>query len=197
VRFPLVLRVPAWARAATLRVAGGTIEPLKSGTFHTLERQWPQGAVEIDLRLPMQARTSRRYNGAIAIERGPLVYSLQLGEEWTRVNVDMPHRELPHADWEVRPTTPWNYALLVDETDLDASVTFVERQVGDKPFSPDGAGMRATVKGRQLRSWQLAHGWAAEVPPGVQDSHQPLEELTLIPYGCTNIRVTEFPRLRE
>ncbi|MBN1362848.1 MAG: glycoside hydrolase family 127 protein [Sedimentisphaerales bacterium] len=197
VGFPLVLRVPGWAQGATLRVAGGAAEPLKSGTFHTLERQWPQGSVEIDLHLPMQAKTSTRYNGAIAIERGPLVYSLKLGEEWTRVNADKPHRELPHADWEVRPTTPWDYALLVDETNPDAGVTFAEQPVGEKPFSPDGAGMEATVKGRQLRNWRLAHGWAAEVPPGLQESRQPLEELTLIPYGCTNIRVTEFPRLRE
>ena len=25
---------------------------------------------------------------------------------------------------------------------------------------------------------------------------QPVEEITLIPYGCINIRITEFPRVR-
>jgi len=26
---------------------------------------------------------------------------------------------------------------------------------------------------------------------------QPVETITLIPYGCTNIRITEFPKVRE
>jgi hypothetical protein len=145
----------------------------------------------------MKAKTSQRYNGAIALERGPLVYSLKIGESWTRVNADKPHRELPHGDFEVRPTTPWNYGLLLDEKNLDTSVTFEELPVGEKPFSPEGAGVAAKVKGRRLPRWNMAHGWAAEVPPDPQDSREPLEQLTLIPYGCTNIRVTEFPRLRR
>ena len=84
----------------------------KPGTFHRLDREW-KGTVEIELRFPMKAATTSRYNEAIAIERGPLVYSLKLGEQWTRVNADKPHRELPHGDFEVRPTTPWNYGLVV------------------------------------------------------------------------------------
>lgn len=195
VRFPLRLRVPAWTEDATARVAGGAPERLLSGSFHTLERTW-QGRVEIDVRLPMHVESSTRYNGAVALERGPLVYALKLGEEWTRVNADKPHRELPHADYEIRPTTPWNYALLVDDANPGGSVTFAERPVGERPFSPEGAGMSAKVKGRRLPNWRLAHGWAAEVPPDPQESREPLEDLTLIPYGCTNIRVTEFPRLR-
>jgi hypothetical protein len=43
----------------------------------------------------------------------------------------------------------------------------------------------------------MAHGWAGEIVPGVQESAEPEEILDLIPYGCTNIRVTEFPRLKE
>jgi hypothetical protein len=145
----------------------------------------------------MKAKTSRRYNGAIALERGPLVYSLKIGESWTRVNADKPHRELPHGDFEVRPTTAWNYGLVLDEKNLESNVSFEERPVGPKPFSPEGAGMAAKVRGRRLPGWKMAHGWAAEVPPDPQDSKEPLEPLTLIPYGCTNIRVTEFPRLRR
>ena len=194
VRFPLLLRIPAWAQDATIIIQGESQKRVKPGTFHRLEREW-KDTVSVTLQLPMKAKTSQRYNGAIALERGPLVYSLKIGESWTRVDTDKPHRELPHGDFEVRPTTPWNYGLLLDEKNLDKDVTFEELPVGEKPFSPEGAGVIAKAKGRRLPNWKIAHGWAAEVPPDPQDSREPLEQLTLIPYGCTNIRVTEFPRL--
>ena len=115
---------------------------------------------------PWPPRWTVRYNEAVAIERGPLVYSLKIGEQWTRVNADKPHRELPHGDFEVRPTTPWNYGLLVDESDPGGGAVFEEQPVGETPFSPDGAGMAARIKGRRLPGWKMAHGWAAEVAPG-------------------------------
>lgn len=203
VRFPLLLRVPGWAEGATLRVGSGPEQPMKPGTLHRLDREW-NGPVRLAVRFPMRGAVTVRYNEAIAIERGPLVYSLKIGESWTRVNADKPHRELPHGDFEVRPTTPWNYALAVDERRPDAGVRFEERPIGDVPFSPEGAGMVAKVQGRQLPNWKLLRGWAAEVSPAdvawanpsAPPPQEPLEELTLIPYGCTNIRITEFPRTR-
>ena len=36
---------------------------------------------------------------------------------------------------------------------------------------------------------------AADAPPSPVSSAEPLETLTLIPYGCTNLRITEFPVL--
>ncbi len=193
-RFPLLLRVPAWSEAATVRVGRGPAESMKPAGFHRVEREW-KGSVEVEIRFPMKPVLTKRYNETVALGRGPLVYALNLGETWTRVNTDKPHREPPHADYEVRPSTPWNYGVRIDAGTLDGDVRFEERPVGVKPFSPEGAGVVATVQGRKLPNWKLAHGWAAEPAPAVQESKEPLEQLTLIPYGCTNIRITEFPRV--
>jgi len=204
-KFPLLLRIPAWADGANVRIGTAAEVPMKPGSLHRIESVWPAAPTEIDLHFPMRPTVSVRYNDAIAIERGPLVYSLQIGEEWTRVNLDKPHRELPHGDFEVRPTTPWNYGLVSDDQHPENGLVFEERPVGERPFSPDGAGVVARARGRRIPSWKIVRGWAGELAaadsgtadPGKPISDQPIEPVTLIPYGCTNIRITEFPRVRD
>lgn len=193
-RFPLLLRIPQWATGArTEGVRENSAPP--PGAFHRIEREW-SGEEEITLTFPMRAIGSRRFNNALTVERGPLVYALRIGEEWKQVNQDKPHREPPHADWEVYSSTPWNYALAVDETTLN-DIPFIEHPVGDCPFSPDGAPISALVKGRRMPEWTLDHGNAGATPVSPVASAEPEEDLTLIPYGCTNLRITEFPTLRR
>ncbi len=196
VSFPLHLRIPAWAAEASLVVAGENVPAVKAGTFHKIDREW-DGSTDLVLTLPMKPIARRGYSNAIAIERGPLVYGLKIGEKWKAVNEGDEFREPPHGDWEVYPTTPWNYALDVSEGTIAHDVVFSEKPVGDVPFSPEGAPVVAEVTGVRVPQWKMVDGSAGEIPESPLAVTGTREKLTLIPYGCTNLRVTEFPTLKR
>jgi hypothetical protein len=144
----------------------------------------------------MSTRIERRFRNSVSIVRGPLVYALKIEEEWRRINEDEPGKDLPHGDWEVYPTSPWNYALQLDPDDPEGAIRFETRGVGDHPFSPEGAPVRAATEGKRLPSWRVEHNAAGTLPESPVESSQAVEELALIPYGCTNLRISEFPLLR-
>jgi hypothetical protein len=190
VSFPLQLRIPSWAQGATVQTAEGQ-HTVQAGNWYRLERTWA-GNETVVLSLPMVIHTQTRYHHSVSIERGPLIYALRLGEAWKQIG-----GELPHADWEVRPTTPWNYALACDRTHPERSCQLVMHEMTDVPFSPQKAPLSLRVQGKQLPGWTLEHQAAGSLPFSPVSSEEPVQPLELIPYGCTNLRLAEFPVLGE
>ncbi len=188
-QFPLMLRIPGWSEGARVLVNGQAETAVKAGEYLRVEREWKNGD-RIELRFPMQVRTSAWYNNSIAVERGPLVYSLKIGESWHKLK-----QTGPAADWEVYPTTPWNYALAVDKENPSKFVEVKERPVGKQPFSVDESPVELIVKARRLPSWQVVDEQAGPLPTSPVKSRQPEETVTLVPYGAAKLRITAFPYL--
>jgi DUF1680 family protein len=81
--FSVMLRIPGWAKGATLSV-NGTHErkALGPGTYHEVRRVWSAGDI-LELNLPMRTRLLQAHplveeaRNQVAVERGPLVYCLE------------------------------------------------------------------------------------------------------------------------
>jgi hypothetical protein len=189
VKFPLWLRIPGWADKAQLSVSETLIEQNARNGFQILDRVWTDGDV-IELQLPMSIRVTQDVQGGVSLERGPLVYSLKIDEEWRYLK-----GEKPHADYEVYPTTPWNYGLALDSKSPEQSIEVIKKPVGSCPFSPDGAPIELHLLGRHLPDWQMVQNSAGPLPESPVQSEEPDQELILIPYGSTNLRITVFPKI--
>jgi uncharacterized protein len=189
--FPLQLRIPAWAVAATVRVNGTLLTGVQPGTFFTIDRTWQPGD-RVELTLPMQIRATKWFHNSVAIERGPLVFSLSIGEFWRK------EKQLgPAVDWEVFPTTPWNYALELDPQHPDQSLQVEERPIGKQPFNVEGAPVAVKAKGRRLAAWVMENSSAGTLPQSPVTTKQPLEPLTLVPYGAAKLGITSFPYTKQ
>ncbi len=194
VSFPLHLRIPGWARGATL-IDGEKHTSAKPGEFLVVNRRWQSGDV-VELKLPMPLRVESRYHQSVAVYRGPLVFSLKIGERFDAIKRH--HSTLPAVDWSIQPTTPWNYALAIDRAQPERSIQVAHvTRPGKLPFAQETAPIVLSANGRAVPEWKLVDNSAGDVPTSPVVSDQPLTKLELIPYGCTRLRITEFPVLAK
>lgn len=158
IEFPLSFRVPGWCREASLLVNGNAVvfPPINNG-FATLRRKFSNDDV-VRLILPMQIAITHWPQNGIALEHGPLVYSLPIQENWTPVVVD--RWSTPSFPcWNAEPASVWNYALALPESESAAAKSNVDFQVRRATMPEDpwiNPPTRMSVPVRRISGWKLA-----------------------------------------
>ena len=179
-RFPIRLRIPAWAEDAVVCVNGGEEAHPAAGDWHIIDRAWAKGDV-ITLRLPMKPRMTRWSRQSGAIELGPLLMALHPKENWQVV------KEHPVApDYQITAEDNMSYAL-VDGGNAEAQMTDRKACFGK------GEGPFVTVDAVSVPEWKTNGANADATPLGLRCKAGDVEKITLTPYGDTCLRIGQFP----
>jgi hypothetical protein len=208
-KFPIYLRVPGWADSVTIKFKNKTAVVRGESQFRLNER-WKNGD-QITIEIPLKMRTEKRYNNSVSLLRGPLLFSLRIDKEYKSVKMKYDNFSFKGSvDWEIHPLSAWNYGLLIDQKNLVRGVKVAENTISKYPYADKGdmiwsadsarylawtadAPVVITARGIKIPEWNIKNN-SSDVPPlsPVKPEGDP-EIITLVPYGCARLRITEFP----
>lgn len=183
VAFPLSIRIPGFAEKAA--VNGEEAQP---GSFFTAEKTW-EGESCLEISFVFAEKFQPRPTGLWSVERGPLVFALPLRADYRPLEYvrDGVERKAPYCDYELSSDSPWNYGF------LGALSPAEFHPIPDLPFATDAPPVTLTTQLAEI-PWEERYGVCAQAPGSLEPQGAP-QTKTLVPYGCTDLRMTEMPKL--
>jgi hypothetical protein len=221
VEFTLWLRIPGWCENPSLSLNGKPIEEkLIPGSFFPVKRVFtPDDSVMFNL--PMPLKIQHWPKGGISIERGPLVFSLRIEENW-RIDKKDRKSTTKFPAWNLYAKSRWNYALDLDLEHPEADIEIVHKPIAIDPWNLDSAPIELHVTARRVKGWKIEkkrkvinqiwqNGIETEMETKGRFAFTPqlpdpinfrkklskkVVKVSLVPYGCTHLRITIFPNAK-
>jgi hypothetical protein len=193
--FPFHLRIPSWCEKPELFLNGKKLEvSFQTDRILKINGDWKNGD-ELIVNFPMKVAVSYWFDGAAVLERGPLLYGLKMNEKWTAKNDPVKFGNYH----EITSDSPWNYCLLdkyLKAETLQESVTITQKaEIASYPWTLQDAPITLSIKAKRL-PWGEYKGspgpiqYFSQIGDKLSDEE---EVIQLIPFGCTKLRITEFP----
>ena len=182
VEFTFAVRIPEFVKSAS--VDGKNVT---TGKFTEITKVWETSDC-INVEFEFETLIVKRPEDMVCIRRGPLFYSIPIKEKWeiveyTSNEVD---RKFPYCDYYIYPQSKWNYAL--------AGENFtVEENDFTSPFNPETPPISITAEVVEI-PWDFNNGHCDRHPLSLTPVGE-IEKIKFIPYGCTNLRMTEIPKI--
>lgn len=181
------IRIPGWAKEYEFTSDKDSVCD-SDGDYIIVNKDF-FGVETLGINFTAKPELIKRPNGLKVAKYGPILFSLPIDynvkqEEYTKDGVE---RKFPYCDYELFPTSDWNYGFAGELKPEKAAY-------GKVPFSKEYP--RIVLKTTMQKvGWDYAEGYdciAAKTPSNCK-AISGKEEKTLIPYGAAKLRMTEMP----
>ena len=181
--FALHLRLPSWAERYSLLYNETQAEVETLDGYLILKKTFSTGD-SIKLSLPLKLRLVPETAG-VTVHYGALLLALPVAAE-ARVLRGTP----PFADYAFFPREEWRFGIaeaLLWEAEI------VRRTPGKLPFDADAPPLTVCLPLVPAPQWRMRQNSAGSVPGPYTAARANCVHKTLIPYGCTQLRIAQFP----
>lgn len=200
-KFPFHLRIPGWCKLASITINGEKWKEVGANQIVKIDRNWKSGDI-VELNLPMHIYKDHWYENSMSIHRGPITYALKIAEEELLVKNDKDPIEYGASYYEIRPNSAWNFGLIESgDSKLDELYKFetLDRKT-NFPWNLNNVPIQIRTKARQIPSWKIYNDMTGQLPFSTTyrlEASPELQEIILVPYGATQLRISQFPVIRK
>ena len=176
----------------TYRIPEGcTLHGVSGPRFISCEKQFRSGeTLSLDFDTEPVIKPTE---GGVYVQRGPLVYALPIEAEVSidTVKYDYMHGKYPDEPGfdclNMTPASRWNWCVAADVAPR------FKRSASFRAYPWEASPLTISLHASGVEGWDLAEGiYTCEAPDPVITTGED-ETLTLVPYGCTTLRLTVFP----